>query len=1162
MNLTMHVLLLVGVLSSVLSVTRSSAEKTASEKSSVPSACGPAGICHCTSVKTVDCRQRGLSVLPKNIPNDTLRLDLANNKITFIPKNAMMQFTDLIYLNISRNKIEKSFSLPSTINSFFANDNKLKTISNFFSGEFLYLKDVNLENNDFADIPDGIFKGCPNLQHLNLKNNDLKYIPDGTFTRCSKLQNLKLDGNPIVKLTNETLKGLTNILQISMRYVPLEYIDADAFMDPCQSLQTFVLKSCKLETLPKGLFRGCHSLQELIFAQCDFRRFGEVEITGPQNLMALEISRSYSMPEISEKAFVSLNSINTISITMDNLSEIPAELFRNVTIGTQVNFGFNRLRHLPEDLFKTNNSIQTLMLHCNEIVYIPQKFFRHLSQLKYLFLFRNYLTRISSGMFLGTSLTELYLFRNSITEIVGQPFNTSLHSVSSIKIVELRDNPIEALSDESIDNLSNETSLVLNCEGVDLPRWINDVSIRCVSPSDLLEIQHIGRHTMRRAALSNGGFYCVNEYNTNVFTCTACSNGTYGSKIKTGCFQCPAGGFYQENVGMVSEAEGDIKCHTCDKGTYVHERGGNSSSSCNVCPEGTDKNRVAGFRACYCLKNYYRTDRFDKCMLCPQRGLLCDKDVVMIAHGYYWNWTLNDLYLYKDLVRNLQTFNDSYNRSTSTYNGSFPIVYECPKAEICINNIGNVEGNCKEGYTDWMCTVCKDGYFKLFGYCKPCTSFWLLVIDFVVFTASFLLLLFIILKPSFGRRDVDHAGRSFSDIVVSRVKIVLGFYQVVTNYWHSIGTFPWTKVFQKVISEIMKTFRFTFITLFVSPSCFMGWFKWNPHTQLKLLYAAYGVFLLVMIVSYIIAWRIMKKIERRFAGYITGTRKFKDLFLKAMVVILFITYTETCHVTFQLFFCDEYRLYEKEKKTVLLLHSDYSIHCDTATHRLHKLLSIPFIVYIIVFPITLLIALKKYSIANVTNGIHPRKYPEWLYFLCENYKAECWYWEILELSRKLLLTFIPLRFGWKGLSKIVGLTLSVLFLSIHIYKKPIKNKGENRLQLVSLLFLNFNMTVTAVSMPEDVEGFVLIFVSILNVGIIVFLTGKAVVKLYYLAKKTLKYCLPLRHHHRQEDEDTVCSEEMQPLVSSTSSGSSSTQSLSCSSPGLFRRQLSHSVSSN
>ncbi len=134
-----------------------------------------------------------------------------------------------------------------------------------------------------------------------------------------------------------------------------------------------------------------------------------------------------------------------------------------------------------------------------------------------------------------------------------------------------------------------------------------------------------------------------------------------------------------------------------------------------------------------------------------------------------------------------------------------------------------------------------------------------------------------------------------------------------------------------------------------------------------------------------------------------------------------------------------------------------------------------------------------------TETSEPATRISWESFLCENYKAQFWYWEIIELSRKILQTLFILLFGPEDhFSLFASVVLSVFFLLIHAYLKPMKDAAEQRLQMCSLgtIFLNM-LAASLLLMPNDTgplgeynKGVLSVTLVLLNLSIIVFVACK------------------------------------------------------------------------
>ncbi|KAJ8023148.1 hypothetical protein HOLleu_38249 [Holothuria leucospilota] len=501
----------------------------------------------------------------------------------------------------------------------------------------------------------------------------------------------------------------------------------------------------------------------------------------------------------------------------------------------------------------------------------------------------------------------------------------------------------------------------------------------------------------------------------------------------------------------------------------------------------------------------------------------CSNDFLRIKPGYFWHWNANDSQAYKNYVKNIQTEDEFYEKAWSAYHGSIPRAYKCPVETNCINRALDLEGSCQEGYQGWMCTVCQEGYYKLFGWCHKCHPEFVfgMTLLFVIFIAF---VWFGIIKPLARNSQAnDSRRRSVGDLIISRVKILFGFYQVVDSYWHSMGTVLWFASVQVVISRIIEMMSFTLSSIFVSPSCYISWFKWNPYTKLWTLYATLLLITFILVLVYFIAC-LVEKLR-------SGSRVIhvKTTCLKLFTFTMFASYAETCDVVFQLYNCDEFSLYEyNETPKIHLLRSHYNISCDTDIYlRYRRVFALPGWILISTFPVIMWSLLYKYSRNSLDHEmLGKRQYPEWLRFMCENYKSNCWYWEILELGRKVLLTFLPLAFGWEGVFIIIGLFASGLFLALHAFVRPMKDSWDNFLQFLSLLFLNFNMIVSAVHSSGKVEPVMYITVSIMNITIFAVLTGEAVWRTFMLLRG-YSLCRCIRCGNSKND-------ELEPLLSAGS----------------------------
>ncbi|XP_031561932.1 uncharacterized protein LOC116297781, partial [Actinia tenebrosa] len=188
----------------------------------------------------------------------------------------------------------------------------------------------------------------------------------------------------------------------------------------------------------------------------------------------------------------------------------------------------------------------------------------------------------------------------------------------------------------------------------------------------------------------------------------------------------------------------------------------------------TNLQRLAGFRACPCLDNYFRLDRFGKCAACPI-GYQCKNETINLLPGFYWIWkSKENKQNYIMFSTKLQEEHKDLNNSWHTFNGSIPKAYPCPFIGSCK---GGIDSKCFNGYEGPLCAICSKGYYRMFSGCNKCPTLYLFVGQCCAVAIVAGILVFAIIKDKKSNRA---NRRSVSDTVFSSFKIVIGFYQVTS----------------------------------------------------------------------------------------------------------------------------------------------------------------------------------------------------------------------------------------------------------------------------------------------------------------------------------------------------------------------------------------------
>ena len=124
----------------------------------------------------------------------------------------------------------------------------------------------------------------------------------------------------------------------------------------------------------------------------------------------------------------------------------------------------------------------------------------------------------------------------------------------------------------------------------------------------------------------------------------------------------------------------------------------------------------------------------------------------------------------------------------------------------------------------------------------------------------------------------------------------------------------------------------------------------------------------------------------------------------------------------------------------------------------------------------------------------------------ENYKEKYWFWEIIEMYRKLILISAILLFDSKSHSQIGFAIISASALIIsHTMVRPIKGKFEDRLQALMLWIIFFNVCLGAIYLQPTILqnpiGNESIFV-FLNSAVVLIVVGK----FYLLTISNDRFC--------------------------------------------------------
>ncbi|CAH6789434.1 Lrrc52 [Phodopus roborovskii] len=149
----------------------------------------------------VFCTNMQLTEYPLNIPLNTRRLFLSNNKITSLPALQLGFLSDLVYLDCQNNRIRElmDYTFIGVFKLIYLDlsSNNLTSISPFTFSVLNNLVRLNISNNPhLLSLDKYIFANTSSLRYLDLRNTGLQTMDHDALHHLVVLQTLYLSGNP------------------------------------------------------------------------------------------------------------------------------------------------------------------------------------------------------------------------------------------------------------------------------------------------------------------------------------------------------------------------------------------------------------------------------------------------------------------------------------------------------------------------------------------------------------------------------------------------------------------------------------------------------------------------------------------------------------------------------------------------------------------------------------------------------------------------------------------------------------------------------------------------------------------------------------------------------------------------------------------------------
>ena len=469
----------------------------------------------------------------------------------------------------------------------------------------------------------------------------------------------------------------------------------------------------------------------------------------------------------------------------------------------------------------------------------------------------------------------------------------------------------------------------------------------------------------------------------------------------------------------------------------------------------------------------------------------CENDTAILAPNYFWKWNNTEtMEFYANFVRNINDSTAEYNHNFSFFQGTLPKPLKCPYPGSCK---GGIDSACNKGYQGTLCATCSYSHYFRFNSCLQCPSLLVTIVSFVVIILVFVLLFVMVFWGDLRHTEDD---RTVADVIMSCIKIVIGFYQVLAGIFSALVQVQWPVVL--VSMEKYLKFVEGNILQFAPLSCIHPVLKLDPFIQFIL-----AIVINTLVICLILLYLFLKECHINRMEIFTSEKMKKISSLKKscyrnIFLFLVLSYPVTSKKIINILplpgVCVDVCFTKDGSDCISLLKADYSVRCFTSRHDLFWGIAAVFTPYPIAFPLLLLVLIWKYR-----NLQESEEVAFGLKVFYENYEEKYWFWEIVEMYRKLILISGILLFGSESHSQIgfAVIAASASGIAYTIFR-PIKGKFEDRLQTFVLWTIFFDVCLGAVYLQpcgdSNQQGnesiFVDILFTILNSAVLIIAVGK------------------------------------------------------------------------
>ncbi|XP_046386290.1 protein slit isoform X2 [Ischnura elegans] len=342
--------------------------------------------CSCDGT-TIDCSNRGLTEIPKDLPMYTTELLLNDNELGRIRADGLFtRLPNLQRLDLSRNRvtgIEQAAFQSAT-----------------------RLTELVLAENLIREIHNKMFLGLTNLKSLSLFDNQITCVMPGSFDPLTSLKSLNLASNPFN--CNCHLSWLADWLRkrdlqlYSSPSTSLTALPLGPVIPPARCHSPTRVKDVPIHELPSHEFKCSSKYQNEndhgclgddycppkcsctgTVVRCSRSRLKEIPKGIPEDTTELYLDVN-EIQQIQPERISHLTSLTRLDLSNNQISMLSNFTFANLTRLSTLIISYNKLQCIQRDALAGLKALRIISLHGNDISMIPNGTFNDLQSITHL----------------------------------------------------------------------------------------------------------------------------------------------------------------------------------------------------------------------------------------------------------------------------------------------------------------------------------------------------------------------------------------------------------------------------------------------------------------------------------------------------------------------------------------------------------------------------------------------------------------------------------------------------------------------------------------------------------------------------------------------------------------------------------------------------------